>query len=371
MPMQIDTRPLTGDAAGTRHHLTAYRFGKAGQGPKVYLQAGLHADEMPGVLILQHLLPLLEASEANLTGEVLVVPTANPIGLTQWVYGRPMGRNEMDSMQNFNRGFPDLAALAGDAVAGHLTDDADENRQTIRAAFAMALDAAATPSDLAEQRIALLRWSHDADYVLDLHCDHRAILHLYASPARPADTALLCRSTGAALALIESVSGGNAFDEAHTAPWLHLQHRFPDHPIPHATFATTLEYRGQLDVDDKTAAGDAHNLMTFLAAIGVLTGWPGQPSHPDAAYLPLAGAGEAFAPQGGVVTWAVPPGALVAAEEVIAHVTDPATRLRLRVLAPNAGIVFRQELWPSTLRGQSLGHVAGETIVRRGDLLAD
>lgn len=369
--MQVEARPLTGDSAGTRRQLTAHRFGPAGQGPKVYLQAGLHADEMPGVLVLQHLLPLLEASEASLQAEVVVVPIANPIGLTQWIYGRPMGRNDTESMQNFNRGYPDLAALAGDDIAGRLTDSPDENRRLIRAAFATALARAPARSDLEELRIALLQWSHDSDYVLDLHCDHRSILHLYASPARPADTALLCRCTGTSLALIADISGGNAFDEAHTAAWLHLQRRFPDHPIPHATFATTLEYRGQFDVDDTTAAMDAHNLMTFLAAIGVLADWPGTPDHPDAAHLPLAGAGEVFAPQGGVVTWSVPPGEAVAQGQVIAHVTDPASRLRLRVLAPNAGIVFRQELWPSCLRGQSLAHVAGNTIVRQGDLLAD
>ena len=75
----------------------------------------------------------------------------------------------------------------------------------------------------AEQAVALLNWSHDADHVLDLHCDHHSVVHLYASPARPEDTSLLCRCIGARLALIESVSGGNAFDEAHSAPWAQLK----------------------------------------------------------------------------------------------------------------------------------------------------
>jgi hypothetical protein len=371
--MQIEPRALKGDSPGASRHLTAYRFGTAGQGLKVYLQAGLHADEMPGVLVLQHLLPLLEAAEVRgeVTGEVLVVPHANPIGAAQWLNGRPQGRNDLDSMRNFNRGYPDLAALAGDAIVGSLTADRDENTRLIRAAFAAALTMAPAASDQAELRVALLQWSHDADYVLDLHCDQRAVLHLYATSARPADTTLLCRCTGMALALIADISGGNAFDEAHTAPWLHLQHRFPDHPIAHATFATTLEYRGQLDVDDATAASDAHNLMTYLAALGVVRDWPEAPAYPDAPHLPLAGAGEAAAPQGGVVTWAVLPGTMVQAGQPIAHVTDPVTRLRLPVLAPNEGMVFRQDLWPTCLRGQALANVAGSDVVRQGDLLAD
>jgi len=369
--MHVETRPLTGDSPGTTRHLTAYRFGQPGQGPSVYVQAGLHADEMPGVLVVQHLLTLLEAREANLAAEVVVVPLANPIGSAQWINGRPQGRNDLATMQNFNRGYPDLAELTGGDLAGVLTGDAAENCRLIRTAFGTALARAPVAGDLAEQRNVLMQWSHAADYVLDLHCDHRSILHLYASSTRPADTTALCRATGAGLALIAEVSGGHAFDEAHTAPWAALQQRFPDHPIPHATFATTLEYRGQFDVDDALAATDARNLMTFLAEIGTLTDWPDRPAHPDAPHLPLAGAGEVFAPTGGVVTWSVLPGALVAAGQVLAHVTHPATRTRLPVAAPNAGILFRAELWPSCLRGQSLGHVAGETIVRHGDLLAN
>lgn len=368
--MQIETRPLRGDSPGTTRALTAFRFGvQGGQGPKVYLQAGLHADEMPGVLVLQHLLPLLET--AQVTGEVVVVPHANPIGASQWVNGRPQGRNDLESMLNFNRGHLDLAALAADAIESRLTGDPVENTRIIRAAFGAALAEAPAPSDQAELRVALLQWSHDADYVLDLHCDHRAVLHLYATPARPADTSLLCRCTGAALALIADISGGNAFDEAHTAPWLHLQRRFPGSAIPHPTYATTLEYRGQFDVDDATAAADARNLMTYLSAIGAVAGWPDSPGHPDAVHLPLAGSGEVVAPQGGVVTWVVAPGAVVAAGDPIAHVTDPVTRLRLPVPAPNAGMVFRQNMWPTCLRGQALAHVAGEAIVRHGKLLAD
>ena len=47
-------------------------------GRKVYLQAGLHADEMPGVLVLQHLMALLDEAEkrGQILGEVLVVPAA-------------------------------------------------------------------------------------------------------------------------------------------------------------------------------------------------------------------------------------------------------------------------------------------------------
>ncbi len=372
--MQRETIALRGDSPGSLRQLAVFRYGTPGRGPKIYLQAGLHADEMPGVLVLQHLLGLLDAAEPQLTGEVVVVPAANPIGLGQWAFQRPLGRQEAETMHNFNRGFADLAALTAVDLEPQLTDDATVNRGLIRAAFRGALTglAAAARSDMGQLQAVLLLLSCDADYVLDLHCDHRAVLHLYASPARPHDTDLLCRATGSKLALVQDISGGHAFDEAHTAPWLLLQRRFGDRfPIPAGCFATTLEYRGQFDVDDQTALQDARNLMTFLAAIGALQGWPEAPGHPAAPCLPLGGAVEVFAPHAGVVTWLARPGDQVKTGDALAHVTDPFSRQRSPVPAPCDGMMFRAELWHACLRGASLAHVAGENVLRGGDLLSD
>ena len=370
--MRVETTALTGATPGTRREVTLYRFGTPGAGTKVYLQAGLHADELPGVLILQHFLDLMQQAEAQdaILGEVLVVPMANPIGLSNWQFQRPQGRHDPDTLQNYNRNYPDLADLVGDTLVGKLTASAATNQTLIRAAFRNALSGMTPKTDLEELQITLLHWSCDADYVLDLHCDHHAILHLYAASHRPADTTALCRATGAELALIQDVSGGLAFDEAHSVPWMHLRDRFaPDHPVPIACFSTTLEYRGQFDVDDTMAQQDAANLMGFLGQIGVLKDIAA-PRHADAVHLPLGGAAEVFAPQGGVVTWAARPGDWVAAGQVLGNVTDPVSRRRLALTAPQDGLLFRIELWPSCTRGQGLAHVAGESVVRSGNLLS-
>ena len=365
---------LQGDSAGTQRALQVFHYGDGAGGPKVYLQAGLHTDEMPGILVLQHLMRLLDRADAEgrIKGRVTVVPAANPIGLSQWLMHKPLGRKDAESLQNFNRHYPDLAGLAGDGLEAQLCQSERENRAAIRRAFGEAIAEQTAKSELEALRLALLRLSHDADYVLDLHCDHRAILHLYTTPARAQDTELLARSIGAELVLVQDVSGGNAFDEANSAPWAALRARFgAKFPIPFGCFAATLEYRGQLDVDDTTAAADAANLMQFLTAIGAVSGPQAAPAYPAPPCYPLGGALEAFAPQGGVVTWATRPGDRLAAGGTLAHVTDPMTRQRLPVPAPCEGIVFRQELWPSCLRGQGLTHVAGPNVLREGHLLSD
>lgn len=348
-------------------------WGKPGAVPKIYVQAGLHADEMPGVLVADHLSALLDEAEARgeITGQVWVVPIANPIGLDQWVAHKPQGRQELSGLQNANRGYPDLAGLAGERLAKELTGSEAENLAIVRAAFGAALAQLPRPTELEDMRLALMTWSHDADYVLDLHCDHEAVLHAYTSPARPDDTALLARATGAELVLEQEVSGGNAFDEAHTAPWAALRRRFGDaRPVPNGCFSTTIEYRGQADVSDAVAAEDAARLMVFLGAVGAVGGQPA-PAFPPAPVLPLGGAAEHFAPQGGIVVWQVPLGSHVSQGDLLAEIVDPVTRTRMPVRAITSGLFFRIELWRSCLRGQSLAHVAGSTVLNEGYLLSD
>ena len=68
-------------AHGTAHYeLTSYHFGKPG-GPKAYIQAALHADEVPAMLVAQALRQRLAALEAagKVVGEVILVPAANPM----------------------------------------------------------------------------------------------------------------------------------------------------------------------------------------------------------------------------------------------------------------------------------------------------
>src|SRR4051794_24903320 len=117
-PLTVERIELPSPAPGTRRHLLVHRFGRPGARPKAYLQAGIHADELPGVAILVHLLERLEALEAAgaVRGEVVVVPVANPVGLAQSVMGQTLGRYDLGQMSNFNRGWPELGGALADRV---------------------------------------------------------------------------------------------------------------------------------------------------------------------------------------------------------------------------------------------------------------
>jgi len=93
--MQIHQHPLVGASLGTGRAITSYRFGpRDGDSPTVYIQASLHADELPGMVVAWYLKRRFAELEAmgRLSARVVLVPVANPAGLNQHWFGAQMGR---------------------------------------------------------------------------------------------------------------------------------------------------------------------------------------------------------------------------------------------------------------------------------------
>jgi predicted deacylase len=94
--MQIIRHPLLSPAPGTQRELVSLHYGQPG-GQKAYIQASLHADELPGMLVAHHLRHQLNELDAagQINGEIILVPMANPIGLSQFVMHGHQGRFEL------------------------------------------------------------------------------------------------------------------------------------------------------------------------------------------------------------------------------------------------------------------------------------
>ena len=60
-------------------------------------------------------------AEGRITGEIVLVPSANPIGLAQSVLGDHVGRFNLADGINFNRGYPDLMPKVAERIEGKLT----------------------------------------------------------------------------------------------------------------------------------------------------------------------------------------------------------------------------------------------------------
>ncbi|CAN5340076.1 M14 family metallopeptidase [soil metagenome] len=372
--MQTQHHALLSPAPGTQRELVSLHFGRpAGSGAgKAYVQASLHADELPGMLTAHHLRLKLAALEAvgRLSGEVIVVPMANPIGLSQWLLQGPMGRFEAMSGENFNRHYPDQIEAAALAAEPALTQDAASNVRVLRHELQKAVAAAPVETELQSLRRQLMALSCDADIVLDLHCDAQAVTHLYTETPCWPDCEPLQRYLGSRLTLLAQDSGDNPFDEACSQVWWKWDRRFAGRfPIPQACLAVTVELRGAADVTHELAAQDAQNIIDFLAYRGFVNG--AVPPMPEAVggARPLAGSMPLKAPVAGVLTFLRELGEEVLAGDVLAHLIDPVTALVTELKSPVDGLFFARDFLRFVTAGARVGKVAGLQALRTGKLL--
>jgi uncharacterized protein len=370
--MQTQTIDLLAEAPGVRHQLQVLHFGVGLTGPSAYVQASLHADEVPALLVAQALKRELVALEAQgqLLGSVRLVPFANPIGLTQHVLGAQQGRFDLHDGINFNRLHPDLADAVATQVAGQLGKDLGSNVALIRAALqnaAQALPASTLAQDLKNR---LVQNAITSDVVLDLHCDAQAAVHLYALTPQADAAAELGALLGAQAVLLATESGDMPFDEACTRPWLVLQERFAQAAVPLACVGFTVELRGQADTSHALAARDAAAIIEFLRRRGVVAGALAPLPPALCAPTPLASSEPITAPHAGVVVFHHEPGAQVPAGAVIADVVDVASGAVTPLRCQSAGVLYARIATRWATPGMRLAKVAGTTLARTGKLLS-
>jgi len=376
--MQRTDHALLSPSLGSHKTLTSVHFGTPGAGKKIYIQASLHAEELPGMLTAYHLHPLLEAAEAagQVAGEIVLVPVSNPIGLAQRVDHKPMGRFELDSSENFNRHYPDFAKAVLPVVKDKLTADAAANVALVRQAMANYLAAWTPQSELQSMRKTLLSLAFDADIVLDLHCDCEGVMHFYCEESCWPTLAPFAHFMGSQAILLAKDSGGGPIDECLSGVWWRLAEALKAqgiaHPLPQGCCTTTIELRGELDVTHAYAQQDAQAIFAYLEHIGVLqTG--NKPAVPEALCqpTPLAGSETLHASGPGVVAFAVEPGQKLRTGDLVAEVINPIENTVQQVRAGVDGVFYARIRDRYVTAGCELGKIAGAHAFRTGPLLGD
>ncbi|SCK21715.1 succinylglutamate desuccinylase/aspartoacylase family protein [Vogesella sp. LIG4] len=374
--MQRIDHPLASGSLGTARGISSFHFGTAGSGEKIYIQASLHADELPGMLTAWHLKQRLAALEAEgrLSGEVVLVPVANPIGLDQNLNGVALGRFELHTGQNFNRHYPAFATEIFAELQHQLGSDAAANTRLIRQLLLQKVAAIQPASELAAQRKQLMLLACDADVVLDLHCDCAAALHLYTGTPLWQQCEPLARYLDAACTLLAEDSGDNPFDEACSQLWWQLrdlaQAAGSKAAIAMACLSVTVELRGQADVNHNFARQDADAIIAFLTHRGVIRG--DAPALPALRYpaTPLAGSENLLAPHAGVVHYYLKAGCIVNSGDHIADVIDPINDRVTAVRANRGGMLYATESRHYVTAGQWLAKVASADAFKTGKLLS-
>jgi predicted deacylase len=352
--------------------LTSFHYGTPGVGKKVYIQASLHADEVPAMLVAHFLRQELDRLDAagRIKGEIILVPAANPIGLSQTIHGTPFGRYDLSTGVNFNRAYKHVASDLKKSLEGKLGTDAEANVALIRAHARQSLEEWAPTTSGGLLKKTLLSMAIDADIMLDLHCDNEAVLHMYAGEPLAEAVQPLATLMGAHALLLARESGGEPFDEACSRLWWDLAEHFgPEVAIPPAGVAITVELRGENDVRYDLAQADADALLHYLARNGVLD-IPVMPL-PEArcAPTPLEGVEPLSAPHSGVLVFLKQLGDKVEAGDTVAEIVNPVSGQVTPVRAKHAGVLFASTAHRHLLRGMHVCKIAGATAFREGDLL--
>lgn len=372
----VEKRILPVSNMGNERTLTIIRYGSGSAGKKAYLQAGLHADEAPGYLVMHHLINLLDTADAegNIPGEVLLIPVANPIGTGQWRDEVLRGRFDYFDNTNFNRKHLDITEKVAEKIQDALSDSPDQNKAIIRQAMADILGGLSPLDESAQLKHLLLSLSFDADIVLDLHCDYQAVTHVYmGSPLWP-EASDLSAQIGSEATLLAKVSGDNPYDEACSRIWWELAEKFPAFPIPLACLAATVELRGISDVAHALASRDAENIFLFLQRRGLLSGKTTElPPLPNPA-TPLRGVAHIKATVPGVVVYFKAPGDLIQREDLIAEIVNPLEddpkRRITRIKSTIDGVLISINVDRFARPGRLLAKIAGkEPLTDKGENL--
>jgi predicted deacylase len=174
--------------------------------------------------------------------------------------------------------------------------------------------------------------------------------------------------------LLAKNSGSSPFDECLSGVWWRLADviaaRGLDAPLPQSCHSTTIELRGEAEVQHALATQDAAAIAHFLRRLGVLRDAPAAPvPGPACQATPLAGSETLYASVPGLVVFAARPGDVLKAGDLVAEVIDPMAQVSTRVCAGVSGVLYARIRDRYVTAGCELAKIAGAKAFKTGELL--
>ncbi len=268
-------------------------------GPRLFICAAIHGDEINGVEIIRRI--LRRRALTSLRGSLIAVPVVN-------VYGFVSLSRYLPDRRDLNRSFPgssqgSLAARLADTFVREIISNATHG--------------------------------------IDLHTGavHRTNLPQIRACLDDQETERLARAFGVPVILNSNLRDGS------------LRQTVVDTGIPMLLY----EAGEALRFDKWAIRGGERGILNVMRALNML---PEIKSKPGAPPMIAQGSRWTRAPQGGLVRAHVDLGDRVEKGQLLAHVADPLGSDESEVLSPDAGLIIGRSEIPVVNEGDALFHVA-------------
>lgn len=296
MKYQKSSHPVQQLPTGEVLSVHAYTFTGSTSGSRIYLQGNLHGPEIIGSSILGKLITRLEQID-DISGQVIIVPCANPMGVQAVAYNAHIGRWNLHSGTNWNRIFPINLELT----------NLEEQKKYYQQELGQ------TNLSIERKLAAILKLlSFAATHVIDIHTSGAdTVPHLFTFE-NASEVFFPLEAKVHFLITPEDASG--AFDESHVLPFLKA---LPKDLIPKVC-TWEAHHHGQFDsyvVEDRF-----QKLWNCLSYI-----WGNKPdlTRYQPSVLALKNGIHLVAPVAGYYSWLHQVGAVVEAGVVYATVYQP------------------------------------------------
>lgn len=348
--------------AQDEHKIVMHHFdGDAGL-PSVYIQAGIHGNEHPGMIVTLKLIDKLKhaVKRGARFGPITIVPFSNPFAFAQTQYGEIIGRFDIKTGDNFNRLFPDISQKI--LAACRQTEPARISKSLIRELVRAELGGPFNSNPCDEMKRVLFRTACQHDIVLDLHADNKSLIHFYAPEHSPQITALLADTLDSKLILTGTQIVNGALDDTLNHFWVSVTSSVDALANTLIPAAYTLELRGRYDINEQLTEQDSRALLNFLAQVGGVTGH--NAATTVTGMLPVNGIDRGVASKLGYLKLHRQLGERVKQGDLIAEIRGFSGRSAGKLFARTDGLLFCRSYLGVVPVGQTLYKIAGETSLQ-------
>jgi len=309
--------------------------------PSVYIQSSMHAAELQGNLVIFHLLDYLEKHPP--LGDISIISHCNPLAMNNMSGSFTYGRYDPMDGSNWNRYYFKSNIDFAHFSKKNISNSFESYKKNFRKLLVQEIDDFINKNSswkMTRSQIlatSLQRHALNADIVLDLHTDKKAIDYVYSPEYSKESSSELGFPH---VFLIPNISTGS-LDEAIFSPWWSLQQSFLKlgRTDDVAVDAFTIELGSEGVINNNSSIRQVRRILNYLSYKKVLkfqsSCFPdlGEISSKVSFYSFLDF--EAFhAPYGGIYEWFITPGQCILKNQIIGRCLKTYNQSTININSP-------------------------------------